>query len=89
MATIPQAMTTVGKKTLGLIFLKMRLPASSVAIYGLYCCCDFCIYDILGDNIPEKDSDTGLKLFISQVEILLEASNASISCILTLVLYPS
>ena len=86
-ATIPQAVTSVVKNNFGPIFLKRRLPTSSAAIYGLDCWA-FCIYDIWED-LPEKDSDTGLILFISQVEILLETSNASISCKLTLVLYPS
>ena len=88
-ATIPQAMTTVGKNNFGPIFLKRRLPVISAAIYGLYFCWKFCIYDILGDGIRKKDGDAGLILIISQTEILLEACNASISCILTLVVFLS
>ena len=71
-------MATVGKNSLGPIFFIRRLPASSAAIYGLECYWDFCIYDI-GEDIHEKDGDTDLVLFISQMEIILEACNASIS----------
>ena len=37
------------------------------------------LYDVLGDDIHEKDGETDLILCISQMEILLEASNARIS----------
>ena len=65
MQMTPHEMTSVGKKNLGPIFLTSRLPPSSVAIYGLDYCFNFRIKDILGDNIPEKDGDADLILFIS------------------------
>ena len=40
------------------------------------------------DQVHVENGDTDLILSVSQMEILLEACNASISCILTLVLYP-
>ena len=38
-------------------------------------------------DIHEKDSETDLILVISQMEIILKASNASVSCSVTLDLY--
>ena len=42
---------------------------------------------VIEDHVHVENGVTDLILFISQMEIPLEACNASISCILTLVLY--
>ena len=36
--------------------------------------------NLLGDHVRDSNGETGLVLFITQVEILLEASNTSVSC---------
>ena len=78
-AMIPQMVSNIGKNNPGPIFLKMRLEGSSEQIYGLECRWGH-LYDDFRGNLHEKDSDTDLILCISQMEILLEASNTSISC---------
>lgn len=81
-ATIPQIVTTAAKRNFGPIFLRRRLAGRSVAIYGLAVLLRL-LYNILehGVDVHEKNDDTGLILSISQMKILLEASNSSVSCI--------
>ena len=43
---------------------------------------------VIEDHVHVENSDTDLILFVGQMEILLEACNASISCIPDLALYP-
>ena len=74
--------------TLGPIFLRRRLEGSSAAMYGLDgLLLRFSMYYniVIGDHVHVENSDTDLVLLISQIEILLDASNASVSCILTLI----
>ena len=80
-ATTAQRMTDIGKSTLAPIFLKRRLEGNSAAINGLECCMrSQCNHHLSGDGVHESNGVTDLVLYISHLEIILEASNTSVSC---------
>ena len=80
---IPQIVSNVGMSTLAPIFLRRRLEGSSARMYGLdglFMLLRFSMYNIvIGKHVHVESGDTDLVLCISQIEILLEASNASVS----------
>jgi len=75
-----QRMTDVGKSTLAPIFLKRRLEGNSATINGLKCCMRSQCNHLSGDDVHETNGVTDLVLYVSQLEINLEASNTSVSC---------